>query len=137
MERCSRWFMEDNVKWVTQNWKENSDQLEGIEAEEPPQAIRLNASRYVPVTDTSDSKIAMPDYHRHSNGGWDMFPCDFIIATWELPAHHFALFEKDTVSLTSNLLLQRLVNSVNSSFLLQIAETSDKVKRACDLLAED
>ncbi|KAK5997936.1 putative thioesterase TR09-like protein [Cladobotryum mycophilum] len=112
--RCTQWTMEDSLEWVDRNWKANKDQLEGIEAMEPPPAVHLFATKYIPVTKAQNGAVAMTDYLRHERGGWNMFPHDFIVATWELPAHHFGLFEKD-----------------------MIKETSDKVRRACDLLEEN
>ncbi|MCJ1351236.1 MAG: hypothetical protein MMC33_001219 [Icmadophila ericetorum] len=112
--RCTQWSKLDSLEWVDKNWKEDKDKLEGIEAEEPPPAVLLYATKYIPVENSQNGAVAMTDYLRHAKGGWDLFPHQFISAIWELPAHHFGLFDKNMVK-----------------------ETSEKIRRACDLLAED
>ncbi|KAK0508709.1 hypothetical protein JMJ35_008985 [Cladonia borealis] len=111
--RCTQWSKQDSLEWVDRNWKDKGE-IEGIEAEEPPPAVLLYATKYIPVEKSRNGAVAMTDYLRHAKGGWDLFPHQFISATWELPAHHFGLFDKTIVK-----------------------ETSEKIRRACDLLAED
>ena len=96
--RNTQWSKIDSLEWVDKNWKENKDSLEGIEAEEPPPAVLLYATKYIPVDKRQDGAVAMTDYLRHARGGWDLFPHKFISATWEIPTHHFGLFDKGIVS---------------------------------------
>lgn len=97
--RCTQWSMVDSLEWVSKNWKSNKDQLQGVEAQEPPPAVLLYATEYIPVNKSEQGARAMTDYLRHDRGGWNMFPHhDFIVAVWDLAAHHFALFEKHMVS---------------------------------------
>ncbi|KAM7190947.1 Alpha/Beta hydrolase fold [Rhypophila sp. PSN 637] len=115
--RIMEWTKADSLEWVVRNWKANKDALEGVEAQEPPPTVLLHATEYIPVVagGAKPGDCAMTDYLRHERGGWNLFPHDdFIVAVWDLPAHHFALFEKETIK-----------------------ETSEKVRKACDLLAED
>ena len=95
--RCTQWSKLDSLEWVDKNWKEDKDKLEGIEAEEPPPAVLLYATKYIPVENSQNGAVAMTDYLRHAKGGWDLFPHQFISAIWELPAHHFGLFDKNMV----------------------------------------
>ncbi|KAF2971835.1 hypothetical protein GQX73_g1751 [Xylaria multiplex] len=113
--RCTQWAKEDCLDWVTRNWKENRDQLDGIEADEPPPTVFIHATQYIPVTESETKAVAMLDQFRHANNGWHLFPHqDFIVARWEISTHHFGLFEKGMAK-----------------------ETTDKVIKACNLLAED
>ena len=128
--RCTQWSKQDTLEWVDRNWK-GKEGLEGIEAEEPPPAVLLYATKYIPVENSRNGAVAMTDYLRHAKGGWDLFPHQFISATWELPAHHFGLFDKNVVSRWLPMLLYLLLNPS------QVKETSEKIRRACDLLAED
>jgi len=90
--------MEDCLDWVTRNWKENKDQLDGIEAEEPPPTVFIHATEYIPVPASETGAVAMFDQFRTANNGWDFFPHEnFMIAIWEIHTHHFGLFEKDMV----------------------------------------
>ncbi|KAI1773171.1 hypothetical protein F4818DRAFT_443528 [Hypoxylon cercidicola] len=114
ISRCMQWANEDCPDWVSRNWKDN-DQLDGIEAEEPPPTVFIHATKYIPRTKSETGAVTMFDHFRHAKNGWDLFPHqNFIVAFWEIPTHHFGLFEKGMVK-----------------------ETSDKVIKACDLLAED
>ena len=97
--RCMQWSKEDSDAWVSRNWKtENTCNLDGIEANVPPPAVLLLANKYVPVANPQTSARVMVDYLRQAKVGWDLFPHQFIAAVWEIPAHHFGLFEKNTVS---------------------------------------
>lgn len=157
--RCMQWSMMDSPEWVSKNWRAegSNDQLQGIEAEEPPPAVLLYATKYIPVKGSDQGARAMTDYMRHARGGWNLFPHpNFIVAVWDLPTHHFALFEKHVVSSLLNPLRfsrHRLYSGITwmsgqiwltffctitrASLLQQIKETSEKVMKACDLLAED
>ena len=128
--RCTQWSKQDSLEWVGRNWKENNDVLEGIEAEKPPPAVLLYATKYIPVDSSRNGAVAMTDYLRHAKGGWDLFPHQFISAVWGLPAHHFGLFDKCIVSWLQSLLYLMLR-------ITQVEETSEKIRGACDLLAED
>ena len=128
--RCSRWSKHDSLEWVSKNWQENKDQLEGIEAQEPPPAVLLHAANCIPVEKSQNGAVAMTEYLRHAKGGWDLFPHQFISAIWELPAHHFGLFDKNIVRYYLSMLYSLLI-------VPQVKETSEKIRRACDLLAED
>ncbi|KAF2676479.1 hypothetical protein K458DRAFT_351727 [Lentithecium fluviatile CBS 122367] len=112
--RCMKWSKEDSDEWVARNWKPDSDKLQGIEADKPPHAVLLLATKYVPKDKTGGNARVMVDHMRDAKVGWDLFPHQFIAAVWEIPAHHFGLFEKDTIQITSN-----------------------RVRMACDLLADD
>ncbi|KAM7210838.1 Alpha/Beta hydrolase fold [Rhypophila decipiens] len=145
--RIMEWTKADSLEWVVRNWKANKDALEGVEAQEPPPTVLLHATEYIPVVagGAKPGDCAMTDYLRHERGGWNLFPHDdFIVAVWDLPAHHFALFEKETVRL--DLLVSPAPTPVpawvtltftNKLLLFKIKETSEKVRKACDLLAED
>lgn len=98
--RCAEWSRLDCNEWVARNWKGNEDSLEGVEALEPPPAVRIHATKYVPVIENERGDIAMFDYSRETNGGWgDFFPHEFIVATLELDAHHFEILSPKNVSL--------------------------------------
>ncbi|KEY68601.1 hypothetical protein S7711_05783 [Stachybotrys chartarum IBT 7711] len=112
--RCTQWSKEDCEDWVARNWKAGSDDLGDIEATQPPPTIRLHAAQYIPVGKNENGAVAILDSFRHARGGWDFFPHEFIETTWDVPAHHFGLFDSHVIK-----------------------ETSDKVRRACDLLADD
>lgn len=99
MLRCMQWTKEDSDDWVVRNWKpENTGDLDGIEGIVPPPAVLLLANKYVPVANPQADTKCMVDYLRHAKSGWDLFPHQFIAAVWEIPAHHFGLFGKNTVS---------------------------------------
>ncbi|KAF2875794.1 Alpha/Beta hydrolase protein [Massariosphaeria phaeospora] len=115
MIRCMQWSKQDSDEWVSRNWKtDDNSGLDGIEAMVPPDAVLLHAQKYVPVADPQTASRCMVDYLRDDKVGWNHFPHQFIAAVWEMPTHHFGLFEKTTVR-----------------------ETTEKIRRACDLLAED
>jgi hypothetical protein len=100
--RCMQWSKEDSDAWAARNWKaEDGDSggLEGIEAEVPPPAVLLHATKFVPVGRGQEGRVVMVDYKRGEMGGWGLFPHKFIAAVWEVPAHHFGLFDGDVVSL--------------------------------------
>lgn len=130
--RCMKWTKEDSEHWATRNWKENKDQLDGIEAEEPPPTVFIHATEYIPVPNSETGAVAMFDQFLKARNGWDFFPHqDFMVAVWEIPTHHFGLFEKGTVRRT-------LSNELSATDKIsQAKETSDKLLKACDLLAED
>ena len=106
--RCTQWSKQDSLEWVDRNWKDKGER-EGIEAEEPPPAVLLYANKYIPVKNSRNGAVAMTDYLRHARGGWDLFPHQFISASWELPAHHFGLFDKNIVSRWLKMLLYSLL----------------------------
>lgn len=96
--RCTQWAKEDCLDWVSRNWKETKDQLHGIEAEEPPPTVLIHATEYIPVTQSETGAVAMMDYLRHAKNGWGFFPHqNFIVASWEIPTHHFGLFKESIV----------------------------------------
>jgi hypothetical protein len=108
---CMQWSKEDSDEWVSRNWKtEDNDELDGIEGIAPPPAVLLLANKYVPVADPHTNAKCMVDYLRHAKVGWDLFPHQFIAAVWEIPAHHFGLFDKNTVSCDS-LIMCHLLSS--------------------------
>jgi hypothetical protein len=99
MLRCMKWSKEDSDAWVISNWKtDDGAELQGVASIVPPPAVLLLASKYVPVENRNSDAKVMVDYLRHAKVGWDLFPHQFIAAVWELPNHHFGLFEKSTVS---------------------------------------
>jgi hypothetical protein len=98
--RCLMWSKQDSLEWVDRNWKKNKDMLQGIEAEPPPPAVLLHASKYIPVENSHNGAVAIMDYLRDEKGGWDLFPYDFISVIWEIPTHHFGLFEKNIVRMS-------------------------------------
>jgi hypothetical protein len=95
--RCMKWSKEDSDEWVRRNWKSDNNKLDNIEADEPPPAVLLHATKYVPIDKSRENAVVMVDYMRDAKVGWDLFPHQFIAAVWEIPTHHFGLFEKDTV----------------------------------------
>ncbi|KAF2730698.1 hypothetical protein EJ04DRAFT_444523 [Polyplosphaeria fusca] len=98
MVRCMKWTKEDCHDWTLRNWKENKDQLDGIEAEEPPPTVFIHATEYIPLGDLETGAVAMFDQFRKAKNGWDFFPHqNFMVAVWEIPTHHFGLFEKGIV----------------------------------------
>ena len=98
MVRCMQWTMQDCLEWVLRNWKEDKDHLGEIEAVEPPPTVFIHATKYIPVDNSERGLVAMLDYFRDAKNGWGFFPHEnFIIATWEIPTHHFGLFEKGIV----------------------------------------
>jgi thioesterase domain-containing protein len=97
---CSEWSRTDSLEWASRNSTDKAKALEGVEAEDPPPSVLLFASRYVPVTNQQNEAVVFTDYLRHAKSGWEMFPHNFIIATWDLPAHHFGLFEPGVVCTT-------------------------------------
>ncbi|EMD97895.1 hypothetical protein COCC4DRAFT_200698 [Bipolaris maydis ATCC 48331] len=113
MLRCMDWSKEDCDEWVLRNWKGDIDQLGEVESEEPAPAVLIHANKLI-VEETSAGVRCMVDQYKDQKNGWNFFPHQFIAAIWETPVHHFGLFEETSVQ-----------------------ETTDMVKRACDLLAED
>ncbi|KAM7211383.1 Alpha/Beta hydrolase protein [Rhypophila decipiens] len=120
--RMMDWMNKDSLAWGLQNSrsslylrpdKAEKDQVE--DQEQPPPAVLLYATKYIPIA-------VMTDFLRHDRTlGWDsMFAGGkgaghgFIVANWQVDGHHFELFQKHLIK-----------------------ETSDKVRRAGDLLAED
>ena len=128
MTRCMKWSKEDSDAWVSRNWKTGG--LDGIEGTAPSPAVLLLANKYVPVANPQTNSKCMVDYLRHANAGWDLFPHKFIAAVWEIPAHHFGLFEKDTVSWLPSTMCPLLSTR-------QIRVTTEKIRLSCDLLADD
>lgn len=100
MLRCMQYTKEDSDAWVLRNWKGgNADvELDGIEEIAPVAAVLLLGKKFVPVAGLQTGGRVMVDYMRDARLGWDLFPHQFIAATWEIPAHHFGLFEKNMVS---------------------------------------
>ena len=74
MVRCMRWTKEDCLDWVSRNWIENKDQLDGIEAEEPPPTVFIHATRYIPVTNSETGAVTIFNHFRKAKNGWDFFP---------------------------------------------------------------
>lgn len=96
--RCMQWTKEDCVDWVARNWRGNKDKLDDIEAEEPPPTVFVHATEYLPVTSSETGAVAMFDQFRDAKNGWDFFPhSEFMVAVWDIPTHHFGLFEKRIV----------------------------------------
>jgi hypothetical protein len=132
MVRCMQWTKEDCDCWVSRNWKENKDNMDGIEAEGPPPTVFIHATKYIPVTNSDTGAVAIFDHFRMAKNGWDFFPHEnFMVAIWDIPTHHFGFFEKEFVRW---ILPHRWGTADENS---QAKETSDKLLKACDLLAED
>jgi hypothetical protein len=129
MIRCMKWSKEDSDAWVSKNWK--TEDLDGVEGTVPSPAVLLLANKYVPVASPKTNSKCMVDYLRHARAGWDLFPHQFIAAVWEIPAHHFGLFEKDMVSRLPSMMCPLL------STTRQIRVTTEKIRLSCDLLADD
>jgi hypothetical protein len=131
MIRCMQWSKEDSDAWVSRNWKtDNNVDLDGIEGIVPPPAVLLLATKYVPVANPQTNAKCMVDYLRHAKVGWNLFPHQFIAAVWEIPAHHFGLFEKETVSSLLSMMCPLLSTR-------QIRVTTEKIRLSCDQLADD
>ena len=95
--RCTQWSKQDSLEWRKRNTKQSSDEVDEVDAEEPPPAVLLYATKYIPIKDGQGGAVAMVDSMRDRRGGWDLFPHQFISAIWELPAHHFGMFERSVV----------------------------------------
>jgi hypothetical protein len=97
MMRCMEWTKEDCTDWMARNLKEDKDKLDGIEADEPPPAVFIHATEYIPIA-ASETGVAMFDQFRRAKNGWEFFPHqNFMVAVWEIPTHHLGLFDKDMV----------------------------------------
>ena len=83
---------------MLRNWIENKDQLDGIEAKEPPPIVFIHAIRYIPVTNLETGAVTIFNHFRKAKNGWDFFPHqNFIVAVFEISTHHFGVFEKGSV----------------------------------------
>ncbi|KAK4213196.1 Alpha/Beta hydrolase protein [Rhypophila decipiens] len=146
--RMMDWMNKDSLAWGLQNSKSNlllrPDKADE-DQQQPPPAVLLYATKYIPIASVSVSGNSsttnaddicssrleensgrpprvMTDFLRHDRTlGWDsLFACGggaghgFIVANWQVDGHHFELFQKHLIK-----------------------DTSDKVRKACDLLAED
>lgn len=99
MLRCMQWTKEDCTDWASRNWKGNGSQLSGIEAKEPPPTVFIHATEYIPLQNLDANSVAIFDQFRNARNGWDFFPHEsFIVATWQIPTHHFGLFDRENVS---------------------------------------
>ncbi|KAK1146385.1 hypothetical protein N8T08_003172 [Aspergillus melleus] len=56
MIRCMQWSKEDSDEWVRRNWKDNADELDELEAEEPPPGVLILAKGFVPVDPSNDGE---------------------------------------------------------------------------------